>query len=145
MGIGHEVDRVRVEVVTAVSDIKRVSRAATRLETILLRSVWSRIDRFLAAILLFRTFTADESHGNSASRMNLRDPNDILGFGGGQWSGPHRSGDFGHGFADGMLERFRRLGPSDQVAIVDHHGGNAAYPRSPPFLFGVAHLVGVEP
>jgi len=26
MGIGHEVDRVRVEVVTAVSDIKRVSR-----------------------------------------------------------------------------------------------------------------------
>jgi hypothetical protein len=87
MGIGHEVDRVRVEVVTAVSDIRRVSRAATRLETILLRSVWSRIDRFLAAILLFRTFADDESHGNSASRMNLRDPNDILGFGGGDGQG----------------------------------------------------------
>jgi hypothetical protein len=58
MGIGHEVDRVRVEVVTAVSDIKRVSRAATRLETILLRSVWSRIDRFLAAILLTVAFAA---------------------------------------------------------------------------------------
>lgn len=58
MGIGHEVDRVRVEVVTAVSDIKRVSRTATRLEMILLRSVWSRIDRFLAAILLTVAFAA---------------------------------------------------------------------------------------
>jgi hypothetical protein len=58
MGIGHEVDRVRVEVVTAVSDIKRFSRAATRLEMILLRPVWSRIDRFLAAILLTVAFAA---------------------------------------------------------------------------------------
>src|SRR3984893_8898859 len=37
--------------------IERVS-TATRLEMILLRSVWSRIDRFLAAILLTVAFAA---------------------------------------------------------------------------------------
>ena len=59
--------------------------------------------------------------------------------------GGGRSGDFGNGLADGLLECLRRLGPCDQIAIVDHHGRNAAYPRSLPFLFGVAHLVGVPP
>ena len=59
--------------------------------------------------------------------------------------GTGRSGDFGNGLADGLLERLRRLGPCDQIAIVDHHGRNAAYPSSLPFFFGVAHLVGVAP
>lgn len=57
----------------------------------------------------------------------------------------YRSGDFGYGLPDGLLERLRRLGPCDQVAIVDHHGRNAAYPRSLPFFFGVAHFGGEMP
>src|ERR1700730_18628268 len=63
----------------------------------------------------------------------------------GRWSGTHRQGAFGHGLADGPLERLRRLGSCDQVAIVDHHGGHAAYPCLLPFIFGMAHLVGVAP